>query len=149
MGQDIHCVIERHDGKRWAFNRPFMRGERNYSLFRVIHDLTDLLRRNDPNQAPSGLFGHRVRLPLDIDPSSNPDYPDPSIGHQPDDFGEHSRGWLTLSELRAYDGWDSADPVHPTFGMTRRAACHRFDAWMESEPLDAGDRVRIVFGFDS
>jgi hypothetical protein len=132
MGCDIHCAIERRDSSGcWHFVSP-LPIRRNYELFGI---LAGVQGTRVPISLPRG-------LPVDYDQmdrtSADPDdYLDSDDGGGPDEFGDHSRSWLTLAELRAYD-W--AELVY--------GSCVEFVAWIRQQER-TGDDLRIVFGFDS
>jgi hypothetical protein len=143
MGTNIHGILEIKwsHSNRWESIMPVDQW-RNYALF-------------------AALAG--VRNYLDLEPISEPrGVPDGFDNGKAEDFmrsrgeywGDHHYSWLTLKELREWDGWDQIVKYGDGESSSLRELCATFLAWLEYAWLHCKtffleDEARVVFCFDS
>lgn len=130
MGTDIHLVAQvfDEDTEVWKTSAIHAPQDRDYSLFYALTGI----RGNDKN--PGRIVAAPRGLPQGVTVDSR--------GYMRDEphafLGNHSHSWLLLSELREFD-WDWWLKSTPFYRWV-------FD---QLSLLGAGDKVRIVFGFDA
>lgn len=139
MGCDIHGRVQyRYEDGEWFDDGPIP-DCRSYRLFAALAGV-----RNGYGFA--GMPTHEPIKPIS-EPRGLPD----DIPNHDDQiwFGDHSFSWLTLDEIRTWDGWDKCLSDMPDVPLRQRCSSfHKWLEWQESRQLST-DYGRIVFGFDS
>lgn len=126
MGTDIHGVLQERwgSGSHW-FDMGEIPDTRHYFLFSILAGIRNseaVIPISEPRGFPEG---------FKVDGDEN---------HGFHWMGDHDYSWLTLKEIRDWDGWDEES----------RERCATFLAWLTyAELLTEGYEARIVFGFDS
>lgn len=137
MGADIHGVLQ----SQWAATQKWyvecrIEDDRNYALFSALAGVRNY-NGITPIAEPRG-------LPEDF-VSRDCAY---ALGQPRDSvwIGDHSFTWLTLKEIKEWDGWDQMLTDEHTLGYY----CETFLKWVDYAESKVGGRDgRIVIGFDS